>query len=83
MSGREQYLHERRLEAERPLGTLRRPSLADRVWMGLTCGPVGLSRAEGFILIVALVLLGFCLLSLPGLVGLYRDVTAALEEVAR
>jgi hypothetical protein len=83
VSGREQYLHERRIEAERPLGILRRPSLADRVWMGLTYGPVGLSRAEGFVLIVALALLAFCLLSLPGLVGLYRDVTAALEEVAR
>ena len=83
MSGREQYLHGRRLEAERPLGILRRPSLADRVWMGLTCGPVGLAPAEGVILIVALVLLAFGLLSLPGLVGLYRDVTAAVQAGAR
>jgi len=83
MSAREQYLHERRLAAERPLGLLRRPSLAERCWAALTGGPAGLTRAEALLLVLALALVAFGLTSLPGLLALYRDLTASLAPLSR
>jgi hypothetical protein len=83
----EQSAHQRRLAAERPVGILRPPTLAERCWRALSAPEHALSRLSPFeraLLLAAL--LGLLLLLLggiPTLLELHRDLAAALPGAWR